>query len=147
MIPAHPRRRGLLDRKPIALVQHEAVHHGLKRALGPVHLLLLGIGCILGAGIYVLPGAAAAQFAGPAVMLSFVLAGAACALTALCYAELASVMPAAGASYTYCYASLGEVFAWALGWLLMLEYGLAGSLLGVGFSAYFVSLLHDFGII
>jgi basic amino acid/polyamine antiporter, APA family len=147
MIPAHPRRRGLLDRIPIERVRHDAQHQGLKRALGPVHLMLLGIGCILGAGIYVLPGAAAAQFAGPAVMLSFVLAGAACALTALCYAELASVMPASGAAYTYCYASMGEIFAWSLGWLLMLEYGLAGSLLGVGFSAYFTSLLHDFGVI
>jgi basic amino acid/polyamine antiporter, APA family len=143
----HTRRRGLLDRKPIELVRQDAQHHGLKRALGPVHLLLLGIGCILGAGIYVLPGAAAAEFAGPAVMLSFIVAGAACALTALCYAELASVMPVSGASYTYCYVTMGEVFAWSLGWLLMLEYGLAGSLLGVGFSGYLVSLLHDFGIV
>jgi basic amino acid/polyamine antiporter, APA family len=141
------RRRGLLDRIPIELVRDDAQHHGLKRALGPGHLLLLGIGCILGAGIYVLPGTAAAEFAGPAVMLSFVISGAACALTALCYAELSSVMPVSGASYTYCYASMGEVFAWALGWLLMLEYGLAGSLLGVGFSGYLVSLLHDFGIV
>ena len=141
------RRRGLLDRMPIELVRQDAQRHGLKRALGPVQLLLLGIGCILGAGIYVLPGAAAAEFAGPAVMLSFIIAGAACALTALCYAELASVMPVSGASYTYCYVSMGEMFAWILGWLLMLEYGLAGSLLGVGFSGYFVSLLHDFGIV
>lgn len=141
------RRRGLLDRKPIELVRQEAQHDGLKRALGPIHLLLMGIGCILGAGIYVLPGTAAAEFAGPAVMLSFVIAGVACALTALCYAELSSVMPVSGASYTYCYASMGEVFAWALGWLLMLEYGLAGSLLGVGFSGYLVSLLHDFSTV
>jgi APA family basic amino acid/polyamine antiporter len=141
------RRRGLLDRIPIEVVSDDAQHQGLKRALGPVHLLLLGIGCILGAGIYVLPGTAAADFAGPAVMLSFIISGAACALTALCYAELASVMPVSGASYSYCYASMGEVFAWALGWLLMLEYGLAGSLLGVGFSGYLVSLLHDFGIV
>lgn len=142
----HTRRRGLLDRKPIELVLQDSRLHGLKRALGPVHLLLLGIGCILGAGIYVLPGAAAAEYAGPAVMLSFVIAGAACALTALCYAELASIMPVSGASYTYCYVSMGEVYAWTLGWLLMLEYGLAGSLLGVGFSGYFVSLLHDLGV-
>ncbi len=141
------RRRGMLDRMPIELLRHDAQDDGLKRALGPIHLLLLGIGCILGAGIYVLPGTAAAEFAGPAVMLSFVIAGAACALTALCFAELASVMPVSGASYTYCYASLGEVYAWALGWLLMLEYGLAGSLLGVGFSSYLVSLLHDFGVV
>lgn len=141
------RPRSLLERKPIELVQHEAQHHGLKRALGPVHLLLLGIGCILGAGIYVLPGAAAAEFAGPAVTLSFVLAGVACALTALCYAELSAAIPASGASYTYCYASMGEMFAWTLGWLLMLEYGLAASLLGVGFSSYLVSLLRDFAIV
>ncbi|MFZ0501218.1 MAG: amino acid permease [Steroidobacteraceae bacterium] len=147
MTATRTRRRGLLDRKPIELVRHDAQHDGLKRALGPIHLLLLGIGCILGAGIYVLPGAAAAEFAGPAVMLSFVIAGVACALTALCYAELASVMPVSGASYTYCYVSMGEAYAWALGWLLMLEYGLAGSLLGVGFSGYLVSLLHDFGIV
>jgi APA family basic amino acid/polyamine antiporter len=81
------------------------------------------------------------------VILSFVIAGFACGLTALCYAELASAMPVAGSSYTYCYASLGEVFAWVLGWLLMLEYGLAGSLLAVGFSGYLTSLLHDFGLV
>lgn len=139
--------RGMFARKPIAQLQAEAQGEGMKRVLGPVNLLLLGVGCVLGAGIYVLPGTAAANYAGPAVVLSFVIAGAACALTALCYAELASVVPASGSSYSYCYAALGEVFAWTLGWLLMLEYGLAGSLLAVGFSGYFASLLHDFGII
>jgi len=137
---------GPFARKTIEALQAEAGSHGLRRELGPLHLVLFGIGCILGAGIYVLPGTAAANFAGPAVMLSFVLAGTACALTALCYAELASTMPVSGSSYSYCYASLGEIFAWALGWILMLEYTLASSTLAVGFSSYLVSLLRDFGV-
>jgi APA family basic amino acid/polyamine antiporter len=133
--------------KSIEALQAEAGTHGLRRTLGPLHLVLFGIGCILGAGIYVLPGTAAANFAGPAVMLSFVLAGTACALTALCYAELASTMPVSGSSYSYSYAALGEVFAWGLGWILMLEYTLASSTLAVGFSSYLASLLRDFGVI
>ena len=134
-------------RKAVEDLQADAASHGLRRALGPWHLLLFGIGCILGAGIYVLPGTAAANFAGPAVMVSFVLAGTACALTALCYAELASTMPVSGSSYSYCYASLGEVFAWGLGWILMLEYTLASSTLAVGFSSYLSSLLRSFGVV
>jgi basic amino acid/polyamine antiporter, APA family len=137
---------GLLACKSIESLQADAASHGLRRTLGPLHLVLFGIGCILGAGIYVLPGTAAANFAGPAVMVSFVLAGTACALTALCYAELASTMPVSGSSYSYCYAALGEVFAWGLGWILMLEYTLASSTLAVGFSSYLVSLLRDFGV-
>jgi APA family basic amino acid/polyamine antiporter len=133
--------------KSIEDLQADAGSHGLRRALGPLHLVLFGIGCILGAGIYVLPGTAAANFAGPAVMVSFVLAGTACALTALCYAELASTMPVSGSSYSYCYASLGEVFAWGLGWILMLEYTLASSTLAVGFSSYLTSLLRNFAIV
>jgi APA family basic amino acid/polyamine antiporter len=140
------RSSGLLACKSIEALQADATSHGLRRTLGPLHLVLFGIGCILGAGIYVLPGTAAANFAGPAVMVSFVLAGAACALTALCYAELASTMPVSGSSYSYCYAALGEVFAWGLGWILMLEYTLASSTLAVGFSSYLVSLLRDFGV-
>src|SRR5256884_6207 len=127
--------------------QRDAPTHGLKRTLGPWNLMFLGVGCIIGAGVYVMTGNAAAYFAGPGVILSFVIAGSACALTGLCYAELASAMPVSGSSYTYCYAALGEVFAWTLGWLLMLEYGLAGSTLAVGFSGYFASLLHSFGVI
>ncbi len=133
--------------KSIEALQADATSHGLRRTLGPLHLVLLGIGCILGAGIYVLPGTAAANFAGPAVMISFVLAGTACALTALCYAELASTMPVSGSSYSYCYAAIGEVFAWGLGWILMLEYTLASSTLAVGFSSYLTSLLRDFGVV
>jgi APA family basic amino acid/polyamine antiporter len=140
-------RTGSFACKSIEALQADAASHGLRRTLGPLHLVLFGIGCILGAGIYVLPGTAAANFAGPAVMISFVLAGTACALTALCYAELASTMPVSGSSYSYCYASLGEVFAWGLGWILMLEYTLASSTLAVGFSSYLASLLRNFGIV
>lgn len=146
MTAAARNRSGMLACKSIESLQADAVSHGLRRTLGPLHLVLFGVGCILGAGIYVLPGTAAANFAGPAVMLSFVLAGTACALTALCYAELSSTMPVSGSSYSYCYAALGEVFAWGLGWILMLEYTLASSTLAVGFSSYLVSLLRDLGI-
>jgi APA family basic amino acid/polyamine antiporter len=140
-------RSRLLRRKSIESLQQDSATSGLRKALGPMNLLLLGIGCILGAGIYVMPGNAAAHYAGPAVVLSFVIAGAACALTALCYAELASTMPVSGSAYTYAYASMGEVFAWGLGWLLLLEYGLAAATLAVGFSGYLASLMRDFGVI
>lgn len=134
-------------RKPISAVREDAAHTGLVRALGPLQLTLIGVGCIIGAGVYVMTGTAAANYAGPAVILSFVLAGLACGFTALCYAELASVLPVSGASYTYAYASLGEVFAWALAWMLMLEFGLAGAAIAAGFSGYLASLLHDFGVV
>lgn len=136
----------LFARKSIETLQRQTRDNGMRKVLGPLQLVLLGIGCIVGAGIYVMIGPAAANYAGPGVMLSFLIAGVACALTALCYAELAAAVPAAGSSYTYCYAAMGEVYAWTLGWLLMLEYGLAGSLLAVGFAGYLASLLGDFGI-
>ncbi len=134
----------LFSRKSIELLQSE--DHGLNRVLGWPQLILLGIGCIVGAGVYVMTGTAAAHYAGPAVILSFIIAAAACAFTGLCYAELSSTMPVSGSSYTYAYATLGESIAWGVGWLLMLEYGLAGSALAVGFSSYLVSFLGDFGI-
>jgi len=136
----------LFARKSIETLQRQTQQNGMRKVLGPLQLVLLGVGCIVGAGIYVMIGPAAANYAGPGVMLSFLIAGFACALTALCYAELASAVPAAGSSYTYCYAAMGEIYAWTLGWLLMLEYGLAGSLLAVGFAGYLASLLGDFGI-
>ncbi|MBN8924019.1 MAG: amino acid permease [Rhodanobacter sp. 68-29] len=136
----------LLARKSIETLQRQNRDNGMRKVLGPLQLTLLGIGCIVGAGIYVMIGPAAASYAGPGVMISFLIAGAACSLTALCYAELASAVPTAGSSYAYCYAAMGEVYAWTLGWLLMLEYGLAGSLLAVGFAGYLTSLLGDFGI-
>jgi APA family basic amino acid/polyamine antiporter len=138
-------RRAYLVRKSLESVRADAASTGLRRSLGPIQLVLIGIGCIIGAGVYVMTGTAAANYAGPAVVLSFAIAGMACALTGLCYAELSSVLPVSGASYTYAYAALGEVFAWALGWMLMLEFGLAGSALAVGFAGYLQSLLGDFG--
>jgi basic amino acid/polyamine antiporter, APA family len=133
-------------RKSLESVRVEAASAGLVRALGPVQLVLIGVGCVIGAGVYVMTGTAAANYAGPAVILSFVIAAFACGFTALCYAELSSVLPVSGASYTYAYAALGEVWAWALAWMLMLEFGLAGSALAVGFSGYLGSLLGDFGL-
>lgn len=121
-------------------------HEALPRTLGGMHLLLLGVGSIIGAGIYVMTGAAAAHYAGPAVLLSFLVAGVACGFAALCYAELASTMPVTGSAYTYAYATLGEAAAWALGWLLVLEYGVAGATVAVGFSGYLTSLLATFGV-
>lgn len=123
---------------------YEAV--GMHRSLGPLQLIAIGIGCIIGAGVFVMTGTAASHYAGPAVSLSFVIAAIACVLVCLCYAELASVLPVSGASYSYAYAVLGRPFAWALGWMLMLEFGLAGSALSVGLSGYVTSLLGDFGI-
>lgn len=137
----------LMIRKPLADVRAESERSGLVRSLGPFQLVLLGIGCIIGAGVYVMTGTAAANYAGPAVVLSFALAAVACAFTALCYAELSSALPVAGASYSYAYASMGELFAWILGWMLSLELGLAGAALAVGVSGYLVSLLADFGVL
>src|SRR5947209_9541036 len=105
----------LFIKKSVDQCQREATSHSLKRTLGPLNLVLLGIGCIIGAGIYVMTGNAAATFAGPAVLLSFVIAGIACAFAGLCYAELASTMPVAGSAYTYSYATMGELFAWIMG--------------------------------
>lgn len=133
-------------RKPLESVLAEADASGLRRRLGAGSLLVLGVANILGAGIYVMTGEAAASFAGPAVLLSFVLAGLACGFTGLCYAELSSVIPASGSAYSYCHVTLGEGFAWALGWMVMLEYTLAASAVAAGFSGYLTSLLHDFGI-
>ena len=134
-------------RKPVAHVEAEIAAHGLKRTLGPLNLTMLGVGSTIGAGIYVMTGTAAANYAGPAVLLSFLLAGLACVFTALSYGELASVMPVSGSAYTYAYVAVGEVFAWITGWLLLLEYGISTAAVATGFSGYATSLLHDFGII
>src|SRR6201995_2223128 len=119
---------------------------GLAKTLGPLSLIGLGIGCIIGAGIFVLTGKAAASYAGPAISLSFVLAGVACAFVGLCYAELAAMIPASGSAYTYAYATVDEIFAWIIGWDLILEYGMGAATVAVGWSGYFVSLLGSFGI-
>lgn len=136
----------ILLRKSVAQIQAENDRSELKRSLGPVNLVLLGIGCIIGAGIFVRTGNAAALHAGPAVMLSFVVAGLVCAFAGLCYAELASTLPVSGSAYTYSYTTLGEFAAWIMGALLLLEYGLAASVVAVGWSGYVSSLLGDFGI-
>lgn len=119
---------------------------GLKRSLGPFNLVALGIGAIVGAGIFSLTGIVASENAGPAVILSFVLAGIACAFCALCYAEYASMIPVAGSAYTYTYATLGEFMAWIIGWDLVLEYALASATVAVSWSSYAVKLLSQFHI-
>jgi APA family basic amino acid/polyamine antiporter len=119
---------------------------GLKRTLTALNLTTLGIGAIIGAGIFVLSGQAAAQFAGPGIVLSFIISGLACGFAGLCYAEFASMIPIAGSAYTYSYATLGEFLAWIIGWDLILEYLFAASTVSVGWSGYVVSFLNDFNI-
>jgi APA family basic amino acid/polyamine antiporter len=125
---------------------HSASAPNLQRSLGATHLVLMGIGVTVGAGIFVVIGGASALFAGPAVVLSFLLAGLACGFSAMCYAEFASLMPVSGSAYAYAYATLGEIVAWAIGWNLILEYVFAASYVAVGWSAYVVSLLKAVGI-
>jgi APA family basic amino acid/polyamine antiporter len=138
----------LFLRKDISALQAEVgSDQSLKRALGPVNLVALGIGAIIGAGIFVLTGQAAANYAGPAIVYSFILAGTACALAGLCYAEFSAMIPIAGSAYTYGYATLGELIAWIIGWDLILEYLFAASTVAVGWSGYVVSFLKDLGIV
>ena len=135
--------------KSIAALRAEADAVGegtLKKTLTATNLTTLGIGAIIGAGIFVLTGQAAAQYAGPAVPISFILAGIACAFAGLCYAEMASAVPVAGSAYTYAYATMGETMAWIIGWDLALEYAMGASTVSVGWSGYFVGLLKDFHI-
>src|SRR6478672_7349463 len=115
----------LLATKPLNLIldeAHETGEHSLRRALGPSNLVALGIGAIIGTGIFVITGTTAAQFAGPSIVISFVVAAVSCVFAGLCYAEFASMIPVAGSAYTYGYATLGEIFAWIIGWDLVLEY-------------------------
>ena len=135
--------------KPLSSLKqeaHEEGEHTLKRSLGPVNLITLGIGAIIGAGIFVLTGQAAALHAGPAVALSFIVAGITCAFAGLCYAEFASIIPIAGSAYTYGYATLGELVAWIIGWDLVLEYAFGAATVASGWSGYFLSLLEQLGI-
>jgi APA family basic amino acid/polyamine antiporter len=139
---------GLWTTKSISLLQEEATtegEHSLRRALGAWNLTLLGIGAIIGAGIFVLTGTAAAQYAGPAVVISFIVAGLGCLFAGLCYAEFASMIPIAGSAYTYGYATLGEFFAWIIGWDLILEYLFGASTVAVGWSGYFTAFLRELG--
>src|SRR5213592_5107651 len=120
--------------------------HSLRRVLGPLNLVTLGIGAIIGTGIFVLTGEAAAQHAGPAIVLSMLLAGFASALAGLCYSEFASTVPIAGSAYTYGYATLGEFVAWIIGWDLILEYLFGASTVAVGWSGYFTAFMNELGI-
>ncbi len=141
--------RPLLATKSIDVILQEASETSertLKRALGPINLITMGIGAIIGTGIFVLTGQAAATNAGPAIIVSFCLAGIGCAFAGLCYAEFASMIPIAGSAYTYGYATLGEIFAWIIGWDLVLEYAFGAAMVASGWSGYFVSLLRDIGI-
>src|SRR3954469_12134614 len=136
----------IMMRKTVEQIQQETAASQLKRSLGPWNLVFLGIGCIIGAGIFVRTGTAAALHAGPAVLISYAIAGIICAFAGLCYAELSSTLPVSGSAYTYSYATIGEFAAWVMGALLLLEYGLAASVVAVGWSGYMVSLLGDIGI-
>src|SRR3974377_252268 len=127
-----------------ALTAHDGVP--LKRTLSAVNLVALGIGAIIGAGIFVLTGHAAAANAGPAITLSFVLGAFACVFAGLCYAEMASTVPIAGSAYTYAYATLGEFIAWIIGWGVILEYMVGATTVAIGWSGYVTSFLHDLGI-
>jgi APA family basic amino acid/polyamine antiporter len=137
----------LFATKSMAVLQAEAgEENSLRRTLGAVNLVTLGIGAIIGAGIFVLTGTAAAQYAGPAIALSFVLAGIGCLFAGLCYAEFASMIPIAGSAYTYGYATLGEFIAWIIGWDLILEYLFGAATVAVGWSGYFTEFMREIGI-
>src|SRR5665811_1638901 len=138
----------LFAKKPIELLMEEAREtgtHSLKRTLGVFQLTALGVGAVIGAGIFVLSGLGA-HYAGPALMLSFVLSGLGCAFAGLCYAEFAALIPLAGSAYTYAYAALGEIFAWIIGWDLTLEYAMGASTVSSGWSNHFIELLNIFHI-
>src|SRR5437763_6242448 len=139
----------LMAKKPLNIIMQEADEggeHSLRRALGPTNLISLGIGAIIGTGIFVLTGTAAAMHAGPAIILSFCLAALACVFAGLCYAEFASMIPIAGSAYTYGYATLGELIAWIIGSDLILEYALGAATVASGWSGYVLSFLGEFGI-
>ena len=138
----------LFAKKPISdiIAQSEGGEHNLKKTLGPVSLVALGIGAIIGAGLFSLTGIAAAENAGPAVTLSFLVAAVACAFAGMCYSELATMIPVAGSAYTYTYVTMGEFIAWIIGWDLVLEYAVASAVVAVSWSRYVASFLHDFGL-
>ncbi len=138
--------QGLTARKSLAALSEGGDGQEPKRTLGPWSIVAMGIGAIIGAGIFVLTGTAAARYAGPAIMLSFVLGGIACAFVGLCYAELAAMLPVCGSSYSYTYATLGEIFAWIVGWDLVLEYAAGAATVAVGWSGYATSLLGQVGL-
>ena len=136
-------------KKSIERLKLEAAESGkgtLKRSLGAINLVAIGVGVIIGAGLFSLTGIAAANNSGPAVILSFVVAAVGCAFSALCYAEFASMVPVSGSAYTYAYATLGELFAWIIGWDLILEYSVGAATVGISWSQYLVKFLEKFDI-
>src|SRR5512137_2236 len=140
-------KQQLLAKKPLALLLEEMRgENRLRRILGPIQLTSLGVGAIIGTGIFVLTGKAAHDNAGPALILSFVVSGIACVFAALCYAEFASMVPVAGSAYTYAYATMGELFAWIIGWDLVLEYTVVSATVAHGWSAYFQDFIGIFGL-
>jgi basic amino acid/polyamine antiporter, APA family len=143
---SYPLLMSLFATKPLDVILADAEHESLKRSLTAAQLVALGIGAIIGAGLFSLTGIAAAQNAGPAVVLSFVLAAVGCAFAGICYSEFSTMIPIAGSAYTYAYATMGELLAWIIGWDLVLEYAVGASTVAVSWSAYVVSFLKDFGI-
>src|SRR6186997_2605240 len=137
----------LFAKKSLKVLLAEAEgENRLKRALGPVTLTALGIGAVIGAGIFVATGAAAKDVAGPALMVSYGIAGLTCIFAALCYAEFASMAPVAGSAYTYAYTTMGELFAWIIGWDLVLEYAVGAATVANGWSGYFQDVMHKAGV-
>src|SRR3954447_26245453 len=139
----------LFARKPLDRLMQEAQNvgeHSLKRSLGPMNLIALGIGAIIGAGLFVRTAAAIAERAGPSVVLAFIVAGIGCTFAGLCYAEFASMIPVAGSAYTYSYATMGELVAWIIGWDLVLEYAVAAAVVATAWSEYFNLVLEWFGL-
>src|SRR6185312_16008695 len=134
----------LFTTKPLAKLMHEAQEvgeHSLKRSLGPVNLIALGIGGIIGAGLFVRTAAAIAERSGPSVVLAFIVAGVGCAFAGLCYAEFASMIPVAGSAYTYSYTTMGEFIAWIIGWDLVLEYAVGSATVAIAWAQYFNKVL------
>lgn len=137
----------IFAKKPINDLSLDNNDKALKRSIGPINLIIMGLGCIIGAGIFIVTGVASAHYSGPALVLSFVLSAIACIFTALCYAEFASMIPISGSVYTYTYVALGEIWAWMIGWVLMYEYLISASAVAVGWSSYIVGLFSSAGII
>ena len=138
----------LFQTKSIAQLQGEAnSDQGLRRSLTRLNLVSLGVGAIIGAGIFVLTGQAAAQYAGPAIVISFIISGFGCLFAGLCYAEFAAMIPIAGSAYTYAYATMGEFLAWVIGWDLILEYLFCAPTVAVGWSGHFVAFIKEFGLV
>ncbi len=141
-------KRNIFCKKPINdLLESDESDKSLQRVIGPLSLIVMGLGCIIGAGIFIVTGVASANYSGPALVLSFIISAVACVFTALCYAEFASMIPISGSVYTYTYVAMGEIWAWMIGWVLIFEYLISASAVAVGWSSYIVGLLNSAGFI